>query len=221
MKWSSLLRWRFPLPSFSGFFWGVFFELSNTHLAASRAPAPWVQRYAVRFQSCSYPRPYVETPDESVDVEKKFPSQKVQGEIPIYIYHLLPRTMGSVEKIGPPKWKETNIGETHFPLNHDYGRKGISFLTMMFSWFLKVWNFLASCNCLRSFSSFIDCAKLARWATGSLWMRSFQNQPSTDQMRLVWTFPHQLSREKKTCYFPLNTGCLIGILIIFYYKSLI
>ena len=90
-----------PLPSFSGFFWGVFFELSNTHLAASRAPAPWVQRYAVRFQSCSYPRPYVETPDESVDVEKKFPSQKVQGEIPIYIYHLLPRTMGSVENWAP------------------------------------------------------------------------------------------------------------------------
>ena len=25
-----------------------------------------------------------------------------------------------------PKWKETIIGETHFALNHDYGRKGIS-----------------------------------------------------------------------------------------------
>ena len=26
-----------------------------------------------------------------------------------------------------PKWKETNIGGTRFPVNHDYGRKGIRF----------------------------------------------------------------------------------------------
>ena len=103
----------------------------------------------------------------------------------------------------------------------------------MFSWFLKVWNFLASCNCLRSFSSFIDCAKLARWATGSLWTptKCWPNavgldisspflaaKPSSPQLTKNTT--NGARKKNNWPYFPLNTGCLIGILIIFYYNPL-
>ena len=40
-------------------------------------------------------------------------------------WYILPDPFSHMEMENDPKWKETNIGGRHVPLNHDYGRKGI------------------------------------------------------------------------------------------------
>ena len=96
------------------------------HVSLSPPPAPARQKPPGVWESLDRRKSSFASSRPEVFSWQKWCPKRPRWEI-FFFLHRYPFSHNHRSVENHPKWKDTHIGGTHFPLNHDYGRKGKSF----------------------------------------------------------------------------------------------